>query len=179
MNIGAQPPITPIMTNSNHAISNNPAKIANNPANFARYPNSTMLTRSRSVLLHESQKSPPCITVGLRPQLEVFESSNPLEFKVIFLGEPLPLLTWKKRRYRYRQYQYQVQDQLLDTVLRPRERRGRGSVFLHGGEPRGQGGDAVPVDRHGQDVEHQDPSKRIRPPWGTLIPDQSLSPENH
>lgn len=55
-----------------------------------------MLTRSRSVLLHESQKSPPCITVGLRPQLEVFESSNPLEFKVIFLGEPLPLITWKK-----------------------------------------------------------------------------------
>jgi len=34
--------------------------------------------------------------VGLRPHLEVFESSNPLEFKVIYLGEPLPRVTWKK-----------------------------------------------------------------------------------
>merc|ERR1712066_262016 len=41
-------------------------------------------------------KSPPSITVGLRPQLEVFESSNPLEFKVIYLGEPMPNVTWKK-----------------------------------------------------------------------------------
>jgi len=62
----------------------------------ARYPNSQNLTRSRSFLLHENHKLSPCITVGLRPQLEVFESSNPLEFKVIYLGEPLPLITWKK-----------------------------------------------------------------------------------
>jgi len=35
--------------------------------------------------------------MGLRPQLEVFEcNSSPLEFKVIYLGEPLPLTTWKK-----------------------------------------------------------------------------------
>lgn len=34
--------------------------------------------------------------MGLRPQLEVFESTSPLEFKVIYLGEPLPLTTWKK-----------------------------------------------------------------------------------
>jgi len=61
----------------------------------AKYPNQN-LTRSRSILLHENAKSPPCITVGLRPQLEVFESSNPLEFKVIYLGEPLPLISWKK-----------------------------------------------------------------------------------
>merc|ERR1712193_500433 len=61
----------------------------------AKYPNQN-LTRSRSILLHENAKSPPCITVGLRPQLEVFESSNPLEFKVIYLGEPLPLISWRK-----------------------------------------------------------------------------------
>merc|ERR1712079_110370 len=59
------------------------------------------LTRSRSFISQEPStkiltKSPPCITVGLRPQLEVFESSNPLEFKVIYLGEPLPLISWKK-----------------------------------------------------------------------------------
>lgn len=39
---------------------------------------------------------PPCITVGLRPQLEAFESTSPLELKVIYLGEPLPLVTWRK-----------------------------------------------------------------------------------
>ncbi len=39
---------------------------------------------------------PPCITVGLRPQLEVFETLSPLELKVIYLGEPLPLVTWRK-----------------------------------------------------------------------------------
>ena len=61
----------------------------------AKYPNPS-LTRSRSILLKENSKSPPCITVGLRPQLEVFESANPLELKVIFLGEPLPLISWKK-----------------------------------------------------------------------------------
>jgi len=67
----------------------------NNIATKAKYPNPS-LTRSRSILLKENSKSPPCITVGLRPQLEVFESANPLEFKVIFLGEPLPLISWKK-----------------------------------------------------------------------------------
>lgn len=51
--------------------------------------------RSRSIY-QSNHKSPPCITVGLRPQLEVFESTNPLEFKVIYLGEPLPLITWRK-----------------------------------------------------------------------------------
>jgi len=61
----------------------------------AKYPNPS-LTRSRSILLKENSKSPPCITVGLRPQLEVFESANPLELKVIILGEPLPLISWKK-----------------------------------------------------------------------------------
>jgi len=66
-----------------------------NNATKAKYPNPS-LTRSRSILLKENSKSPPCITVGLRPQLEVFESANPLEFKVIFLGEPLPLISWKK-----------------------------------------------------------------------------------
>ena len=60
---------------------------------YANYP--PALTRSRSIL-QESTKTSPCITVGLRPTLEVFESSNPLEFKVIFLGEPLPLITWRK-----------------------------------------------------------------------------------
>ena len=59
------------------------------------------LTRSRSFISQEPStkiltKSPPSITVGLRPQLEVFESSNPLEFKVIYLGEPMPNVTWKK-----------------------------------------------------------------------------------
>jgi len=67
----------------------------NNIATKAKYPNPS-LTRSRSILLKENSKCPPCITVGLRPQLEVFESANPLEFKVIFLGEPLPLISWKK-----------------------------------------------------------------------------------
>lgn len=52
------------------------------------------LTRSRSIM-QESQKSPPCITVGLRPQMEVFEC-NPLEFKVIYLGVPMPQVSWKK-----------------------------------------------------------------------------------
>jgi len=66
-----------------------------NNATKAKYPNPS-LTRSRSILLKDNSKSPPCITVGLRPQLEVFESANPLEFKVIFLGEPLPLISWKK-----------------------------------------------------------------------------------
>jgi len=61
-----------------------------------KYPSSNpILTRSRSII-HESRKSPPCITVGLRPQLEAFESNSPLEFKVIYLGEPCPLTTWKK-----------------------------------------------------------------------------------
>jgi len=58
------------------------------------------LTRSRSFIHQEepsnSSKSPPSITVGLRPQLEVYESSNPLEFKVIYLGEPQPIVTWMK-----------------------------------------------------------------------------------
>lgn len=59
------------------------------------------MTRSRSFISQEPStkiltKSPPSITVGLRPQLEVFESSNPLEFKVIYLGEPMPNVTWKK-----------------------------------------------------------------------------------
>merc|ERR1719491_2948260 len=61
----------------------------------AKYPNPN-LSRSRSILLKENSKSPPCITVGLRPQLEVLESSNPLELKVIYLGEPLPTISWKK-----------------------------------------------------------------------------------
>ena len=60
------------------------------------------LTRSRSFVQQEQLsnvshfKRPPSITVGLRPQLEVVESSNPLEFKVIYLGEPCPIVTWKK-----------------------------------------------------------------------------------
>ena len=60
------------------------------------------LTRSRSFVQQEHPKNvsyskrPPSITVGLRPQLEVVESSNPLEFKVIYLGEPCPAVTWKK-----------------------------------------------------------------------------------
>lgn len=54
-----------------------------------------ILTRSRSII-KEKRKAPPCITVGLRPSMEVFESDSPLEFKVIYLGEPLPLCTWKK-----------------------------------------------------------------------------------
>lgn len=33
--------------------------------------------------------------MGLKPRLEVFESKSPLEFKVIVLGEPTPLITWK------------------------------------------------------------------------------------
>merc|ERR1719479_353643 len=81
-------------TNSTkHATINN--SMENNTATKAKYPNPS-LTRSRSILLKENSKCPPCITVGLRPQLEVFESANPLEFKVIFLGEPLPLISWKK-----------------------------------------------------------------------------------
>jgi len=71
----------------NYEMENNSTK--------AKYPNPS-LTRSRSILLKENSKCPPCITVGLRPQLEVFESANPLEFKVIYLGEPLPLISWKK-----------------------------------------------------------------------------------
>lgn len=60
-----------------------------------------ILARSRSVLQQDVTtnpllKCPPCITVGLRPQLEVFESDTPLEFKIIYLGDPLPLVTWKK-----------------------------------------------------------------------------------
>lgn len=58
-------------------------------------PTPSILTRSRSII-QDKRKAPPCITVGLRPTLEVFESENPLEFKVIYLGEPLPLITWKK-----------------------------------------------------------------------------------
>lgn len=59
------------------------------------------MARSRSFIQHEhpdirTSKRPPSITVGLRPQLEIFESSNPLEFKVIYLGEPSPTVTWKK-----------------------------------------------------------------------------------
>ena len=58
-------------------------------------PTPSILTRSRSII-QDKRKAPPCITVGLRPTLEVFESDTPLEFKVIYLGEPLPLITWKK-----------------------------------------------------------------------------------
>jgi len=83
---------TPAKISSNDNMSDNSTTTTKTKA---KYPNQN-LTRSRSILLHENAKSPPCITVGLRPQLEVFESSNPLEFKVIYLGEPLPLISWKK-----------------------------------------------------------------------------------
>jgi len=86
-------------TMNNNIYSKTPAAIdmadTTTTTTKAKYPNQN-LTRSRSILLHENAKSPPCITVGLRPQLEVFESSNPLEFKVIYLGEPLPLISWRK-----------------------------------------------------------------------------------
>merc|ERR1739846_23688 len=75
--------------------SSTPPTGENSTASKAKYPNPN-LSRSRSILLKENSKSPPCITVGLRPQLEVLESSNPLELKVIFLGEPLPTISWKK-----------------------------------------------------------------------------------
>jgi len=75
--------------------SSTPPTGENSTASKAKYPNPN-LSRSRSILLKENSKSPPCITVGLRPQLEVLESSNPLELKVIYLGEPLPTISWKK-----------------------------------------------------------------------------------
>lgn len=75
--------------------SSTPSTGENSTASKAKYPNPN-LSRSRSILLKENSKSPPCITVGLRPQLEVLESSNPLELKVIYLGEPLPTISWKK-----------------------------------------------------------------------------------
>lgn len=71
-------PMTPINTESSNYHYNTPMN----------------LTRSRSIM-QESQKCPPCITVGLRPQMEVFES-NPQEFKVIYLGVPFPTVSWKK-----------------------------------------------------------------------------------
>merc|ERR1719382_770108 len=77
------------------ASSTPPTGGENSTASKAKYPNPN-LSRSRSILLKENSKSPPCITVGLRPQLEVLESSNPLELKVIYLGEPLPTISWKK-----------------------------------------------------------------------------------
>ena len=55
----------------------------------------SILTRSRSII-QDKHQAPPCITVGLRPTLEVFESETPLEFKVIYMGEALPLITWEK-----------------------------------------------------------------------------------
>lgn len=75
--------------------SSTPSTGENSTVSKAKYPNPN-LSRSRSILLKENSKSPPCITVGLRPQLEVLESSNPLELKVIYLGEPLPTISWKK-----------------------------------------------------------------------------------
>jgi len=84
------------MTSSNSAQLNSTSNIENNTTGTkVKYPNPS-LSRSRSILLKENSKSPPCITVGLRPHLEVFEGSNPLDLKVIYLGEPMPTISWKK-----------------------------------------------------------------------------------
>ena len=84
------PPIKTTTTNTNMN-----TKTVDTAPRSKYQPQPSILTRSRSII-QDKRKAPPCITVGLRPTLEVFESDSPLEFKVIYLGEPLPLVTWRK-----------------------------------------------------------------------------------